>query len=151
VNLAVAEAGKMMLISQLPGSSIPPGLARPGAQSPITATALGQSVIATFSDAEIHQVLKTASEQPPVRQNLSQCISEARTRHFAVDNQVNAVGLRCVSAPIFDEYGHAIAALSIAGGVPQIEIGSLGALGRDVRMAAAEVTENIGGCAPSFS
>src|ERR1700737_2983270 len=35
VNLAVAETGKMMLIRQLPSRNIPPGLARPGAQSPI--------------------------------------------------------------------------------------------------------------------
>ena len=48
VNLAVAEAGKMMLICQFPGRDIPPGLARPGARSAITATALGQSVIASL-------------------------------------------------------------------------------------------------------
>src|ERR1700730_1029856 len=44
VMLAVAEAGNMPLISQCPSRNIPPGLAGPGAQSPITATALGQSV-----------------------------------------------------------------------------------------------------------
>lgn len=150
VNLAVAEAGKMMLICQFPGRNIPPGLARPGAQSPITATALGQSVIACLPEAEINQILNSA-DRLPVRKNLSESISETRQRHFAVDNEVNAVGLRCVAAPIFDEYGNPIAALSIAGGVPQIEIGSLGAIGSDVRMAAAEVTQNIGGYAPAFS
>jgi IclR family acetate operon transcriptional repressor len=150
VNLAVAEAGKMMLICQFPGRNIPPGLARPGAQSPITATALGQSVIASLPEAEINQILNSAGDRLPARKNLSESISETRQRHFAVDNEVNAVGLRCVSAPIFDEYGNPIAALSIAGGVPQIEVGSFGAIGSDVRMAAAEVTQNIGGCAPAF-
>src|SRR6202050_3666864 len=42
VNLAVAEPGKMTLICQSASRNTPPGLARPGAQSPITATALGQ-------------------------------------------------------------------------------------------------------------
>jgi IclR family acetate operon transcriptional repressor len=150
VNLAVAEANKMMLICQFPGKNIPPGLARPGAQSPITATALGQSVIASLPEAEINQILNSAGDRQPARKNLSESISETRQRHFAVDNEVNAVGLRCVAAPIFDEYGNPIAALSIAGGVPQIDVGSFGAIGSDVRMAAAEVTQNIGGCAPAF-
>jgi|SRR5579871_722911 len=151
VNLAVAEAGKMMLICQFRGRNIPPGLARPGAQSPITATALGQSVIASLPKAEINQILNSTCDQFPARKNLSESISEIRLQRFAVDNEVNAVGLRCVAAPIFDEYGNPIAALSIAGGVPQIEIGSLGTIGWDVRMAAAEVTQNIGGCVPVFS
>jgi IclR family acetate operon transcriptional repressor len=151
VNLAVAEAGKMMLICQFASRNIPPGLAKPGAQSPITATALGQSVIASLPKAEITQILNSAGAQVPARRNLSDTISETRLRRFAVDNEVNAVGLRCVAAPIFDEYGNPIAALSLAGGVLQIEIGSLGAIGWDVRMAAAEVTQNIGGCAPAFS
>src|SRR5262249_553215 len=36
VNLAIAEAGKLMLISQCPSRNAPTGLARPGTQLPIT-------------------------------------------------------------------------------------------------------------------
>lgn len=151
VNLAVAEAGKMMLICQFPGRNAPPGLARPGAQSPITATALGQSVIASLPMGEINQILNSAGDHLPARRNLSDSISETRLRRFAVDNEMNVIGLRCVAAAIFDEYGNPIAALSIAGGSPQIEIGALGAIGAHVRMAAAEVTQNIGGCSALIS
>ena len=147
VNLAVAEAGKMTLICQYRGRIVPPGLAKPGVQSPITATAMGQSVIAALPEAEIHHILRVA-DRTPASKNLSENISETRVRRFAVDNEVNAVGLRCVAAPIFDEYSNPIAAISIAGAASDIEIGALGTIGRDVRMAAAEVTQNIGGCSP---
>lgn len=151
VNLAVADARKMMLICQFMSEDAPPGLARPGARSHITATALGQSVIASLPEAEISQILKSATDSIPPRPNLSLTISETRLRRFAVDNEVNAVGLRCVAAPIFDEFGNPIAALSIAGGVPRIDIGALASIGSDVRRAAAEVTQNIGGYSPDFS
>ena len=150
VNLAVAEAGKMMLICQYRGRVVPPGLAKPGVQSPLTATAMGQSVIAALPEAEINQILK-AVERMPAPKNLSDTISETRVRRFAVDNEVNAIGLRCVAAPIFDEYGNPVAALSIAGAASEIEINALGSIGRDVRMAAAEVTQNIGGCARVYT
>jgi IclR family acetate operon transcriptional repressor len=148
VNLAVAESGKMMLICQYRGPVVPPGLAKPGVQSPLTATAMGQSVIAALPEPEINHILRAAEPAP---RELSESISETRVRHFAVDNEVNAAGLRCVAAPIFDEYGNPIAALSIAGAVSEIEIGALGVIGEDVRMAAAEVTRNIGGYAPLYT
>ncbi|MEI9815122.1 MAG: IclR family transcriptional regulator [Acidobacteriota bacterium] len=150
VNLAMVEPGKMVLISQLLNRDAPAGLARPGARSPITATALGQSVIASLPETEIGQILSTTRRQPTVRGDLSEDISEIRLRHFAVDNERNFQGLRCVASAIFDEYGNPIAALSMAGGLQQIEIASLASIGTQVRLAAAEVTRNIGGCAPSW-
>ena len=150
VNLAVAEAGKMTLICQYRGRVVPPGLAKPGVQSPIIATAMGQSVIAALPETEIRHILRASDRIPAVR-NLSETIGETRARHFAVDNEVNAVGLRCVAAPIFDEYGNPIAALSLAGAASEIAIGELAAIGHDVRRAAAEVTQNIGGCAPVYA
>jgi IclR family acetate operon transcriptional repressor len=108
-------------------------------------------VIASLPQAEINQILNSAGGQLPARNNLSESISETRLRRFAVDNERNAIGLRCVASAILDEYGSPIAALSIAGGVPQIEIGALGAIGSYVRMAAAEVTQYIGGCRTAFS
>lgn len=148
VNLAVADAGKMTLICQFQSRTTPPGLVQPGAQSPIIATALGQSVMACLPDYEVNRILSAADGQPVMRKNLSLSVSEARQKRFAVDNEANVVGLRCVAAPIFDEYGSPVAALSIAGGVPQIEMSALGGLGSAVRMAASEVTRSIGGCVP---
>lgn len=149
VNLAVAEPGKMMLVSQLLSRNAPAGLARPGARSPITATALGQSVIASLPEIEIGQILTVARTQALTRDDLPETISETRARRFAIDDERNVQGLRCVASAIFDEYGTPIAALSMAGGVQQIEIGSLAAIGTQVQMAAAEVTQNIGGHFPA--
>jgi IclR family acetate operon transcriptional repressor len=148
VNLAVSDAGKMTIVCQSQSRTTPPGLARLGDQSPITKTALGQSVIACLPETEIRQLLAAAGDQPAIRKNLSDSISEARLRRFAVDNEVNAIGLRCVASPILDEHGNPIAALSIVGAVSQIEFSSFGDLGTVVRMAAAEVTHSIGGRAP---
>jgi IclR family acetate operon transcriptional repressor len=97
---------------------------------------------------EITHILRAAHQNSPTNNSLPDIISETRQRRFAIDNEVNAVGLRCVAAPIFDEFSTPIAALSIAGGVRQIDIEALSAIGSAVRMAAAEVTQHIGGCTP---
>src|SRR5580704_12594851 len=48
------------------------------AQSPITATALGQSVIASLPEVEINQILSSARAQLPAQKNLPESISETR-------------------------------------------------------------------------
>jgi IclR family acetate operon transcriptional repressor len=150
VNLAIVELTNMMLISQVPGRHAPPGLARVGARSPITATALGQSVIAALPEIEIGRILDSASGQLSTPKDLPRSINEIRQKHFAVDNEGNVQGLRCVGAAIHDEYGNPIAALSLVGNLKQVKIGALAAIGSQVQMAAAEVTRNIGGHTPQL-
>jgi IclR family acetate operon transcriptional repressor len=109
---------------------------------------LGQSVIASLPEIEIGQILNAARTQS-LAGGLPDDISETRARHFAIDDERNMQGLRCIASAIFDEYGSPIAALSIAGDLQQIEMGSMAAIGKQVQMSAAEVTQNIGGLVPT--
>lgn len=154
VNLALADADRMTLLYQTAGRDLPEGIARPGAQSAITRTALGQSVIAALPDTQIDLLLRSLpSVHADARgdRDLAGIIKATRQRRFAVDDEVNAVGLRCVAAPIFDEFARPIAALSIAGATRRIDFADLAGIGREVLAAAAEVTQAIGGCAPGWT
>ena len=67
---------------------------------------------------------------------------------FAVDDEENTVGLRCVAAPIFDERRRPIAAISIAAPaerLPKYEVASRGTM---VAAAARRITQAIGGAPP---
>lgn len=150
INLALADADRMTLLYQVAGRDPPKGIARPGAQSAITRTALGQSVIAALPESQIDLLLRP-SPSTCGDSGLAGIIKATRQRRFAVDDEVNSVGLRCVAAPIFDEFARPIAALSIAGATPRIDFADLAGIGREVLAAAAEVTQAIGGCAPRWA
>ena len=79
---------------------------------------------------------------------LSAALGEVQSVGFAVDDEEHALGLRCVAAPIFNEYGEAVAAISVSGPSARIPSERLNSLGRMTAQAANEATRDFGGEAP---
>jgi IclR family KDG regulon transcriptional repressor len=46
---------------------------------------------------------------------LKEHLKAVRTQGYAVDDEENERGIRCVAAPVFNEAGKAVAAISISG------------------------------------
>ena len=72
-------------------------------------------------------------------------LEKVRGQGFAIDDEEHALGLRCVSAPIFNEFGDAIAAMSVSGPTARIPDTRLNTLGETVSQAAREATRDFGG------
>jgi IclR family acetate operon transcriptional repressor len=70
-------------------------------------------------------------------------------RHFAIDDEENAPGLRCVAAAIFDEHARPVAAVSLSGPSVRITHELLPGLGDLVRRTAAQITSQLGGRCPA--
>ena len=70
---------------------------------------------------------------------------EIRTRGFSIDDEEHTLGMRCVAAPIFDEYGEAVAGISVSGPAVRLPDAKVDALGPVVRAAAEGVTKAMGG------
>ena len=64
---------------------------------------------------------------------------------FAVDDEENAIGLRCVAAPIYNEFREVVAAISVSGPTARIPDNRLKSLGEIVAQAAREATRDFGG------
>lgn len=69
-------------------------------------------------------------------------------RGFAIDDEERNIGLRCVAAAIFDEFGEPVAGISISGPTVRMTDARLDALGSAVREATSRITLAIGGSAP---
>jgi IclR family acetate operon transcriptional repressor len=72
-----------------------------------------------------------------------------RARHIAIDDEENALGLRCVAAAIFDEHARPAAAVSLSGPSVRITPEVLPGLGEAVRRTAAQITSRLGGRFPA--
>jgi IclR family acetate operon transcriptional repressor len=78
-------------------------------------------------------------------------LRHSRNRGFALDDEENTVGLRCVAAPIFDEFRRPKAAVSIAASAGRLNNEQVAILGRMVAASASEITAACGGSAPTGS
>jgi IclR family acetate operon transcriptional repressor len=155
VNLALADQGYAVFLQQVESREPMRATARPGSRAPLHCTAVGQAMLAAMSEQELEMELAQILPQhglPRLTPNsiarptkLREALVEARDLGYAVDDEENALGLRCVAAPIFNELGRPFAAVSISGPTLRVTAARMAELGRDVALAAAEITRTIGG------
>jgi IclR family acetate operon transcriptional repressor len=71
-----------------------------------------------------------------------------RKRGWAIDDEEQADGMRCVGSAVYNEHGEVIGAVSVSGPTVRVTDERLGELGPMVKRAAAEITERVGGIVP---
>ena len=82
------------------------------------------------------------------RARLAAELAAIRARGWAVDDEERTEGMRCIAAPIFNEFREAVAGVSISGPMVRMARARRGGFGARVRAAADRITEAIGGTAP---
>ncbi|WEK03392.1 MAG: IclR family transcriptional regulator C-terminal domain-containing protein [Candidatus Devosia phytovorans] len=152
-NLGIVDNGEIVLVDQLKSREITRSISRVGGRTPMTASGMGKSVLATYSGAEVSTFLtrygmrRVTAKTLTCRDALATQLERIRTSGYAVDDEEYMPGLRCVAAPVYDLHSDVVCALSISG-LPSRLVGDrLPALGQLVANAAAEMTRSIGGVA----
>jgi IclR family acetate operon transcriptional repressor len=126
VNLAIEDEGEAVYLAQVECRQMMRAFARPGSRVPLHCSAVGKAILSAVSDKSLSKILhqrgmprltvKTIKSPALLRANLQ----HARVAGYAVDDEEHAVGLRCISAPIFDETGYVVAAVSASGPLARI-------------------------------
>jgi IclR family acetate operon transcriptional repressor len=153
VNLAVEESGEAVYVAQIECRKTIRAIARPGGRAAMHCSAVGKALLASMPGEEFRRIVALrglALATPKTITTLAGLRAELRAiraRGFAIDDEENGIGLRCVAAAVFDEHARPIAAISLSG--PKARIGDelLPALGEAVCDAAARITVGLGGTA----
>ncbi|MCA1491231.1 IclR family transcriptional regulator [Sinorhizobium alkalisoli] len=153
-NVGIEDGGDVVFISQVESHAPMRAFFRPGRRGPIHASGIGKAILSAWSDTEIAKVLndrplahftaRTLDTPAALMAN----IKETRDRGWSVDDEEHTLGMRCIAAPVFDEYGQAIGGISVSGPSVRIDDAKLASLGPLVRRIADELTRAIGGHRP---
>jgi IclR family acetate operon transcriptional repressor len=151
VNLAVEEGGEAIYVAQIECRKTMRAIARPGGRAAMHCSGVGKALLAAMPEDEVERIIalrglpaataKTITTPAGLRAELQ----AIRERGFAIDEEENAIGLRCVAAPIFDENGKPVAAISLSGPTARIGDDLLLSLGDAVLDAARQITSGLGG------
>jgi IclR family acetate operon transcriptional repressor len=123
--------------------------ANTGERRPMHSTGLGKALLA-FQPAEVvDRVLsgKLAKHGPNTLTSaaaLRDDLAATRKRGYSIDEEENVQGTRCVAAPILDQSGQAVAAMSISAPVPAFTVEMTEQYSLIVREAALRVSVQIG-------
>lgn len=150
VNLSRIENGKLTYFEQATSKQPVMSFARPGAVAPPHTTAAGKAILAHLPLSEQEKALDTIELRPKTTRSIQEVgsllsdLHESRDRGFAIDNEENCVGIRCIAVPIFDETGRPCAALSVSGGINRIPRERFEALATALQAKAVCISREIG-------
>ncbi|TCR63600.1 HTH-type transcriptional regulator BhcR [Bosea sp. BK604] len=154
VNLGIEDDGEVVFISQVESHDTLRAFFRAGSRGAMHASGVGKALLAELPEHRVRQICgmrrlerfteKTRTEFALLMRELD----ESRRRGWALDDEERTLGMRCVAAPIFNEHGEAIAAVSTSGPSVRITARKLDEFGPLVRRAADEITASIGGRLP---
>jgi len=150
VNLAIEDQGEAIYLAQVECRQMMRTFARPGTRVPLHCSAVGKAIMLGMSDKALSKVLhqhgmprltvKTITSPALLRADLER----ARTVGYAVDDEEHAVGLRCISAPVYDETGDLVAAVSVSGPMARIVDEQVAQFGALALQAARRISAEMG-------
>lgn len=150
-NLFVESDAEAVCIGQIESRHAMRALTGIGGRVLLHSSGAGKALLAHMPDRRRlkitrDRVLEKITERTITSgDRLEAVLSDIRKSGFAIDDEEHAMGLRCVAAPVFNEFGDAIAAISVSGPSARIPVEKLPLLGRMVAKAASEATREFGG------
>ena len=150
-NLAIADGGQVVFLSQVETHEPIRAFFRPGTRGPIHASGIGKALLAYLPPEAMVRIVReqglaafTPRTITDPRRLLVE-MAEIRERGWAMDDEERTEGMRCIAAPIFNEFREAVAGVSISGPIVRRERHGGSDFGARVRAAADQSTEAIGG------
>ncbi len=149
-NLALLDSGEAVYVDQVPSPRLVRMFAAIGRRVPLHSTGCGKVFLAYMTKAAVGQILKEKGLPKSTRHTiatyaeLEREMAEIRRRGFAVDDQEQDEGVRCVAAPIRDDTGAAVAAMSISGPSTRVTKERIPDLSRLVLTSAGQLSSALG-------
>ncbi len=149
VHLAVPSGTEVVYIAKVESKHALSMYSHIGARLPMHCTALGKAILA-FSNLDVVDSIlaRPMSVRTPNSitsvEALQDELKSIRLRGYALDNEENELGIRCIGAPIFDYTTKPIGAISVSAPRERMDQERCDSLGPLVQEAALKISKRKG-------
>lgn len=154
VNVSMLDGKELVCVAQAEGHAAVRAFFRLGRRLPIHASAAGKTILAVARDDLRKEHLsglafdRFTDKTHRTRKALLADLAEVARRGWAIDDEEHTLGMRCVAAPVFNEWGEPIGALSISAPTVRMPSDRLAVLGPRAKEAADHLTTLFSGSKP---
>jgi DNA-binding IclR family transcriptional regulator len=150
VHLTMLSQNELMLIDRYAPAKANQLATWIGKRMPVHCTGAGKALLAYLPPQQVEALIRPGL----IRYNENTIVSPAklrqelhriRTKGFAVDDEEETIGLRCVGAALLDEAREPVGAISVAGTIEEVNDDALPGLAVDVAATARAISGS--GCA----
>lgn len=151
VNLATQDHEEIVYLAQVECKEMMRAFVRPGLRAPMHCSAVGKAILSAMPETERKRMLsllgvdRNGTGEPVCTPELLSSLENVRKCGYALDDEEQSVGMRCVASVIYDENGGPLAAVSISGPTARITDKRIPALGKLVNHTCQDITSNLGG------
>lgn len=148
-HMAALDHDELVLIARVH----PPGLAAPaswvGKRMDFHCTALGKAILSCLDESEVdrlvhrHGMLRHNDNTIATLRRLHLDLEQTRRRGYAVDDEEEEIGMRCLGAPVFGPDGRVEAAISVVGTTAQIDSEDAPALAALIKETAKAIAARL--------
>jgi len=153
-NLAVVDDGAMVVLTRVESREIMRSVTKVGGRVPMVASGLGKALLSTYSEKDVFAIIqregmpRLTSKSIVRAGELCKSLHDIRLQGYSVDDEEALIGLRCVSAVVYDDCSEPLAAISVSGKASRVPNDRLPILGKLVQEVAAELTKALSGAMP---
>ncbi len=150
VNLALRRGSDMVYIERMHGTNTLGFRSEIGKRERVHSTALGKAYLAFLPQPEILDFVAHHDFEPLTQNTITDAelfladLACVRERGYAIDDQENELGGRCVAAPLLNFDGRPVAAISISVPLQRMPDTRVAELGELVRRTAAKISRRLG-------
>jgi IclR family acetate operon transcriptional repressor len=149
VHLVIPDGDKALYIDKIDGNRTIRMYSQIGRRAPLHASAVGKAILAFSPEEFAEKIIKKGLERYTSKTivdpgELREHLRQIKIRGYAVDDEENEEGIRCVGSPIFDYTGRVIGAVSVSGATVTIPPERVEELASKVMDCARNISRKMG-------
>jgi len=150
VNLAVRDGNEVVYIERMFGDHSLGIRSELGRRGSLHSTALGKALLSFLPETERQTVLEDYVLKPLTpftitdKERFTVELATIKNRGYAIDEQENELGGRCVGSPILDRHGYPIAAISISVPIQRFPEEEIEKFGKKLIGIASIISQKMG-------
>jgi len=150
VHLAVRDGVDIVYIDKVEANNTIRMASSIGKRRPMYCTSVGKAIMAHLTADEVSSIWEDTNIVKLTKHTITdfdEFISELdliRMNGFAVDNEENELGVRCLGAPILDHSGNVIAAISVSGPVSRVNDSTMSKISTELMSCSNLISKDLG-------
>lgn len=155
-NLAILEGDSHVFVAQVECTEVMRMVVQLGSRGAVHASGVGKMLLSALPEKDAMDIIRRTGLRAYTANTITSPSAFAkelaliRQRGYAIDDEEQTIGLRCVAANIYNEYGEAVAAISISGPAVRITNDRIPELSAAVMGTVNQITHAIGGRKPTI-
>lgn len=150
VHLVIRDGNRIVYIDKVEANNTIRMASSIGKRSPMYCTSVGKAMLAFLPAQEVEEVWNSSKIEKRTENTITDFevlkkeLAGIKEKGYAIDNEENEMGVRCIGAPIFNRFGQIEGAISISGPAIRVTEEKVEAIAEEVMKCAMLISRELG-------